>query len=71
MSMDGVLQLDDVEEHLVHESFVVDTREWVLHRLSFPRSLIPRFFPRLLTPCMRAPVSLFSPPVTRTTLSVG
>ena len=25
--MDGVLQLDDVEEHLVHESFVVDTRD--------------------------------------------
>ena len=25
--MDGVLQLDDVEEHLVHENFTVDTRD--------------------------------------------
>jgi len=27
MPLDGVLQLDDVEEHLVHESFTVDTRD--------------------------------------------
>lgn len=70
MSMDGVLQLDDVEEHLVHESFVVDTREWVLHHLS-----PPLFLPRLpsvadiVHAC--APTSLFSPPVMRTTLSAG